>query len=115
MAKKSRDKGKRGEREVAKLFRDWGFPARRTAQVDGGLTSDVLVYDPRKSGDETLPLHVEIKRHKRIAACRFMDQAESDRAPEATPAVFLREDGGEWLVLCNAPTFLKLLERWYNE
>ncbi len=99
MGKKSRDKGKIGEREVAQLFRNAGYPARRTAQVDGGLSADVLV--------PSLPwLHVESKRYKGIAACRFMDQAIED-AKDKTPVVFMREDKGPWIVMMLAHDWLR--------
>lgn len=102
MAKLSRDKGKRFERQVAHIFRQWGYPARRTAQVDGGLAADVLVEDmPR--------LHVECKHHKRIGAMRFMDQAMRDKKTDARPIVFLREDHGDPHVLIHASFFMELL------
>ena len=38
--------------------------------------------------------------------CRFMDQAETDgnekKNPHRLPLVFMREDGGEWLVMLKA-------------
>ena len=42
--KRSRDKGKRGEREVAKIFQEAGFHARRSVQYNGrsGTAADVV-------------------------------------------------------------------------
>lgn len=55
MSKAQREKGKAGERELAALFREYGFNARRTSQYCGqtGDASDVI----------GLPgFHVECKR-----------------------------------------------------
>ena len=94
MGKRSRDKGKRGELEARDRVRElWGVPGcRRSAQVSGALTSD-LTRGPQG-------LHLEVKRWKRIAACRFMEQAERDaRGIGDVPVVLMREDGGPWMVL----------------
>lgn len=59
MGKMSREKGKRGEREFAKLCRDQGFDVRRTAQYCGntGEAADVV----------GLPhIHVEVKNVERL-------------------------------------------------
>lgn len=102
VSKSQRDKGKRGEREVVALFKAMGFDARRTSQVDGTLSADVIV--------EGVPLHVEVKRRAKIAALRFMDQAEAEANGSDLPVVFMREDGGpEWSVMLQARDFLNLL------
>ena len=49
----SRQKGKRGERELASYLRGLGYDARRTQQYSGEGESDVVV--------EGLPLHIECK------------------------------------------------------
>ena len=91
MGKMQRDKGKRGEREVVQIMRDLGYPdARRARQSDGAV-------DPDVAGCPSLWL--EVKRRKNIAAARFMDQAVSDAKEKGMPIVYLREDGGEWMVM----------------
>lgn len=110
MGKASRDKGKRGEREVVNLHKEAGIDARRTAQVDGGLSSDVLLT--------ALPeVHVEVKRYSKIAACRFLEQAERDAAARAKlvgrprrPVLFLREDSGDWCVMMRPEILMQLLK-----
>ena len=76
-----RDKGKRGEREVVQIMQSIGWPeARRSRQSDGAVDPDVAGCDP---------FWIEVKRRKSIAACRFMDQAETDgneKDPPPTPA-----------------------------
>ncbi len=87
----SRNKGKRGEREAAKAFEEYiGVSLRRTAQVDGGLSADLV-------GAEGL--HLEVKRRARIAATDFMDQAVRDsKNTNNTPVVLMRQDQHpDWL------------------
>lgn len=98
MGKASRDKGKVGEREARDKVRAlWNSPdCQRSAQVSGLFVSDV------SGGPEGL--HLEVKRYKKIAACRFMEQAIEDSgghgsAEGSVPTVLMREDFGDWHVM----------------
>ena len=99
----SREKGKRGEREVAQALRDLGFDARRTQQYAGADgTADI-----RSSISGT---HWEVKRYAKIAALRFLDQARRDAPPGDVAVVACREDGGPWVIqveLANLPTLAR--------
>ncbi len=110
MSKAQRDKGKRGEREVVAIMKDWGFAeARRARQSDGAV-------DPDVAGCE--PLWLEVKRRKSIAACRFMDQSVSDAKPDTLPVVVMREDAGEWIVcvrVADCPAFVAALAKQSSE
>lgn len=88
----SRQKGARIEREAAKDARQhWGFDeAKRSAQVSGNISSDLW---------DTPGVHFEVKGHKRIAAQRFLDQAERDAAPGTIPVVLMRENGDKDFVV----------------
>ena len=95
----SKRKGKCGELEAAHAIEDaWGLKVRRTAQVDGKLSADLLI--------EGRPgLHLEVKRRKRIASMQFLYQAVADAAKGPSgptgliPVVISREDGrGGWAV-----------------
>ena len=80
MSKAQREKGKAGERELAALFREYGFNARRTSQYCGqtGDASDVI----------GLPgIHVECKRCETTKIHEWMAQAKRDAKPELIPAV----------------------------
>jgi len=102
MGKMQRDKGKRGEREVVQVMQSLGWTeARRSRQSDGAVDPDVAGCDP---------LWIEVKRRKSIAACRFMDQCDEDtkKDPHRLPLVFMREDGGEWLVTVKADQLFQL-------
>lgn len=106
MGKSQRTKGAAGEREFAQLASHYlGREVKRLLGQarDGG--GDVPVA----------PVLFEVKRRNRIAMLRWMEQAEtSAREYAATgravhaPAVALREDNGEWYVLCSATTFFNL-------
>lgn len=91
---RSRDKGKRGERAARDEVRRWWHAPRciRSAQAGGAFTADLLhALDGA---------HVEVKSHKRIAAFRFIDQAQRDKyESDEFPIVLMKEDGGAWAVL----------------
>lgn len=93
MGKMQREKGKRGEREVCKLLQQFGFSAHRSRQFSGAIDPDVVV---------DANLWVEVKFVQRIAAERFLEQAESDAKDGLTPVVFMRSNGGQWMTLCRA-------------
>ncbi len=93
MGKMQREKGKRGEREVCKLLEGYGFTGRRSRQSDGAHDPDVIT---------NAPWWVECKFVKAIAAERFMEQAEADAKDGLSPVVFMRSNGGSWLVMMRA-------------
>lgn len=102
----SRDKGKRGEREVAKLFEVNGYTARRGQQFRGGPDSpDVIV--------EELPwLHLEVKNRERHDFWGAMEQAEQEMSHIQVPAVFSTKNGKPWLVTMRPPDFFSFLRRY---
>lgn len=108
MAKISRDRGASYEREIANAFKDWGYPAYRTAQHMGktGQAPDV-------SG---IPgLHPECKRRRSIAVYEWMKQAVNDSKAENKgniPVVFCRADGEESLAVMRLEDFLKIYREW---
>jgi len=89
--RRSKNKGKRGEREVATLFRealsDLGLDVRRGWQSRNGGSDEPDVIVP-----EELALHVEVKRHKRCNARAALKQAIADAKPGLTPVAFCRDD-----------------------
>ena len=54
------------------------------------------------------PLSIECEANARIAACRFMEQAESNCPEGAEPIVVLKENRGKPLVLVDAEYFFQL-------
>lgn len=93
MARKSRTKGAQGEREAAAAFEQaTGIAAHRAAQRCG------------KHGDADIstaaPLHMETKRIARIAAIRYLEQAEREARESRVPVVLMRQDRDtEWVVM----------------
>lgn len=101
---KSKQKGKRGELEFARLCREHGYNARRTAQYCGntGDASDVV----------GLPgIHVEVKRVERLNITEAMAQAKND-AKDGKPTIFHRRNNCEWLVTMRAEDWFELYREW---
>ena len=104
MGKLSREKGKRGEREVAELLRKHGLAARRGQQFRGGADSpDVVV--------EGSLLHVEVKRTETLALWPAMTQAAEEAPPGAVPVVVHRPSKRRWVVILDAEDFLLLTRK----
>lgn len=109
MSRKSRDKGKRGERELALLFTGEGYPAKRfgfaQTRFGGCEGADVVC--------EALPwLHIECKRYKTFMGAKLRDaleQAERDRKPNTIASVFHREDDAKWYVTMEAEDLFRII------
>ena len=109
MSKASRDKGKRGERELAKLFTGEGYPAKRfgfaQTRFGGSEGADVVC--------DSLPwLHIECKRYNRFLGSKLRDaleQSERDRRANTIASVFHREDDCKWFVTMEAVEFFRIV------
>lgn len=100
----SRNKGKNGELEFAKVLKALGISARRSQQYAGADgTADLVTGVPGT--------HWEVKRRRSIGAVRFMDQAQRDARPGDLPIVALREDRGSWLIMLEAKDLPEFVER----
>ena len=102
----SKQKGKRGELELANVLKEYGFDCRRTAQYNGkenGSLADVVGIDG---------IHVEVKRVesglKKIDD--FMEQAIRDSKDEI-PCVFHRRNRCQWLVTMTLKDWVELYKR----
>lgn len=105
MGKASRDKGKRGEREIAALFRAHGFNARRGRQYQGGPDSPDVIHD--------IPgLHVEVKFREQVSPYAALEQASRDTMDiSEAPVVFMRKLRKPWIIVMDADDFLSLMEQ----
>lgn len=101
MGRMSRDKGKRGERELVEFLRDHGVDARRGVQYQGGPDSPDVVHDMRG-------VHVECKRTERFRIYEAIEQARAEKKDGDIPAVFHRMNGRPWVVVLDAADFLAL-------
>jgi len=106
MGRMSRDKGKRGEREAAALFRQYGFDARRGVQYHGGPDSPDVTGVPG--------LHIEVKRVERLALYDALDQARRDAGPEEIPVVVHRKNDCRWVVVLGFEDFMTLYREWHS-
>lgn len=87
----SREKGVRGELEVAEALRHMGFEARRSQQYNGNAGGEDVTHN--------IPgVHIEVKRTERLSPYAFMRQAERDAKGGAIPTVFMRSSNEAWLV-----------------
>lgn len=103
MAINSKVKGSVGERELAKLMRDYGFPKiRRSQQYCGGTQESAdLVGLPN--------IHIECKRVEKLNIHRAIDQAIKDNNDsDNIPCVFHRKNRERWLVTMTLEDFFKL-------
>lgn len=106
MSRLSRNKGKRGERQVRDLFRDVGLTARRGQQFAGSPDSpDVIV--PEIAED----WHIEVKWVEGICGAKMraaIQQAQQDAGGKAW-TVWHKENNCQWLVTLDARDLVRLL------
>ena len=104
MSVNSREKGKRGEREFAKLCRQYGYDARRSQQYAGGVDSADVVGLPG--------IHVEVKLRDVITEgdkLAFMRQAIRDSAGSGNlPIVAHKENYRQWFVTMRMQDFVQM-------
>ena len=99
----SRDKGARGERELADFLRQHGVDARRGQQFHGGPGSPDVVAD--------IPgVHLECKRVEKGSLYDWMAQATRD-AGGKIPVVAHRRNNKEWVAILPMKDLLYLINR----
>lgn len=98
----SRNKGKVGEREIAKYLREHGFTdARRGVQYKGGSDSpDVLGMTG---------FHIEVKRVERLDLHAAMEQSIRDSAVDEIPVVMHRRNKDYWKITMRLDDFMEVL------
>ena len=103
----SRQKGARGELELAHWLTERGIPARRGQQFSGGDDSPDVVTTGSAAFDN---IHIECKRVEAGSPYVWMTQAIAD-AGAKMPTVFHRRNDREWLVVLRAEDFVFLATR----
>ena len=102
MSKASRDKGKRGEREIVALLRDLYPDARRGFQSrQGDDEADV----------ECTPWWIEVKRVKAQETPRKAMAQAVAATDGRVPVVFSRRDNSDWLVTMRVSDWLDVVRR----
>lgn len=108
MGKLSREKGKRGEREVVKLFEAKGIPAHRSQQYCGKAgDADVVTA----LGDL---IHVEVKRQEVVKVHEWLKQADADAPFASYPMVFHRRSKEGWKVTLHAEDLIDIMAGLYE-
>jgi Holliday junction resolvase len=101
VSKTERNKGARGEGEVARIFQAAGFDAERVPN-SGGLRIKGDLY-----GD--LPAHVEVKRQETARPWLWWAQAAAEAPDGVLPLVAFRRNGSKWLAIVELEPLVALL------
>lgn len=101
MGRPSRDKGIRGEREVADVFRRHGFDCDRTPNSGGlRILGDLL---------GTVPAHLEVKRQETARPWPWFAQASSEAPAGVMPVVAFRRSHSPWLAIITLEELAQLM------
>lgn len=100
----SREKGAKGERELSKALRQYGYGSRRGQQFCGANGDADVVGLPH--------IHIECKRVEKLNIYNAMAQAKSDARENEIPAVFHRRNREKWLVTMELDDFMKIYPEW---
>ena len=99
----SRQKGKRGELEIAHILKERGYDARRGQQFSGANGDpDVVGLDG---------IHMEVKRVEALNIYKAMEQSINDARDKETAVVMHRKNGKEWLTTMRLVDWLDMYER----
>lgn len=104
MGKMSREKGKRGERELASKLREYGYDARRGQQYCGANGDADVTGLPG--------LHVECKRTERLELYEALAQARNDTKEGEIPVVAHRRNNCEWVMIIPLECFMEIYREW---
>lgn len=96
----SRQKGKRGELELAHILKEYGYEARRGVQYSGANGDADVVGLPG--------VHIECKRVEKLNLDAAMEQAKRDSRGLRMPVVMHRKDRQDWKVTLSLEDFMKL-------
>ena len=102
----SREKGKKGELEIAKKLREYGFDTRRSQQFNGKEGEADVVGLPG--------IHIEVKRVEALNIDNALKQAIRDCKGNNIPAVFHRRNGEKWKVTLDFDDFMKIYGEYYS-
>lgn len=103
----SRQKGARGERELASKLREYGYNSRRGQQYCGANgDADVTGLDG---------IHIECKRVERLNLEDAMSQSRRDSREDEIPVVMHRKNNCEWLTTIRLEDFIKMYNEWRKD
>ena len=100
----SNQKGKAGERELARILRDHGYRGVRRSQQYCGVDGDADLLG--------LPgIHIECKRVERLSLYDALAQAKADNKNDL-PAVFHRRNHCPWVVIMELDDWIEIYREW---
>ena len=99
--KTSRNKGKAGEREIAKILKEHGYEEARRGQQYCGSNGDADVVGLRG-------IHIEVKRVEKLNLWSALEQSKNDANDGEMPIVVHRPNRKEWVVIQPLEDWLKL-------
>lgn len=104
--KASREKGKRGELELAKTMNGMGFDVHRGKVFYG--EADIEGFDD---------IHAEVKRVEKLNYYKALEQAaeEAEKKDGKIPVLFSRKNGKQWLVTMYLTDGVYLMNKWKGE
>jgi Holliday junction resolvase len=107
MAINSKQKGKKGELELAKALREYGYDVRRSVQYNGKAEEG----QPDLLG---LPgIHVECKRTEKLKLYDAVDQAKRDsKGTGQLPVVFHRKNNCEWVAIMTLDDWMTIFREY---
>lgn len=104
MGKAQREKGKRGERELAGILRDYGYDCRRGQQYCGSNGDADVVGLPG--------IHIECKRVEKLNLYDAILQSKRDAKTGEIPVVMHRKNNCDWLVTLPLEWFVEIYREW---
>ncbi|MBR3236951.1 MAG: hypothetical protein IKF99_00785 [Oscillospiraceae bacterium] len=100
----SRDKGAKGERELASKLTAYGFPSRRGQQFSGANGDADVVGLPW--------IHIECKRVEHLNLQEAYDQSRRDARDDEIPVVMHRKNNCKWLVTMSLEDWIDFYREW---
>ena len=109
MGKFSRNKGVRGEQELASKLRELGIDgAYRSRQFCGSASSADVIGIPG--------IHAEVKRCERLSLYASYEQVLRDATgTDDIPTVFHRRNGQRWLAVLSLKDWAKLYQGYMGQ
>lgn len=100
----SREKGKRFERQLAAMLRDYGYDCRRGQQYCGANGDADIIGLPG--------IHIEAKHQEKMQLYDWVAQAKRDAKEDELPAVFHKKNNCEILVTVPLNAFMTIYREW---
>ena len=102
MAINSKNKGKKGENELAHKLKEYGYDAKRSVQYNGKDGQADVIGLPH--------IHIECKRQEKLNIYDAIAQAKRDAKNDDKPAVFHRKNRCNWLVTMELDKFMEIYD-----